>query len=170
MRTISEISHHLVSLEETLRNRFIPAITSGHICNDTERKLLFLPTRFGGLAIPIFYDQASTEYSNSRKLTVQLARLLKNQVNQYTVHETQIKINKQVIKKRKVRSTPHQLRLIDVSIEKVYRIGLQHCRLVILVSNYRSNISGMQFTYGMDGALQIYQQHAPVVVDLVYKL
>ena len=123
MRTISEISHHLVSLEETLRNRFIPAITSGHICNDTERKLLFLPTRFGGLAIPIFYDQASAEYSNSRKLTVQLAPLLKNQVNQYTVHETQIKINKQVIKKRKVRSTPHQLRLIKkYSIREIEKI------------------------------------------------
>ena len=64
MRIISEISHHLVSLEETLRNRFIPAITSGHICNDTERKLLFLPTRFGGLANPIFYEQAAAEYSN----------------------------------------------------------------------------------------------------------
>ena len=61
MRTIPEISHHLVSLEETLCNRFIPAITGGHICNDTERKLLSLPTRFGGLAIPIFYEQVSAD-------------------------------------------------------------------------------------------------------------
>ena len=60
MRTIPEISHHLVSLEETLRNRFIPAITGGHICNDTERKLLSLPTtRFGGLAIPVSYSGIS---------------------------------------------------------------------------------------------------------------
>ena len=57
---IPEISHHLVSLEETLRNRFIPAITGGHICNDTERKLLSLPTtRFGGLAIPVSYSGIS---------------------------------------------------------------------------------------------------------------
>ena len=28
----------------------------------------------------------------------------------------------------------------------------------------------MQFAYGMDGALQIYQQHAPLVVDLVYNI
>ena len=43
MRTIPDISQHLVSLEDTLRNRFIAAITG----NDTERKLLPLPTRFG---------------------------------------------------------------------------------------------------------------------------
>ena len=73
VRTIPEISHHLVSLEETLRNRFIPAITGGYICNDTEKKLLSLPILFGGLAIPIFYEQATVEYSNSRKLTAQLA-------------------------------------------------------------------------------------------------
>ena len=47
MRTLSEISYHLVSLEETLSNSFVPAITGGHICIDTERKLQSLPTRFG---------------------------------------------------------------------------------------------------------------------------
>ena len=52
----------------------------------------------------------------------------------------------------------------------VYQIGLQHCRLVILVSSYWSNIFRMQSTYGMDRALQIYQQHAPVVLDLVYNI
>ena len=91
MKTIPEISHYQVSLEETLRNRFIPAITGGQICNDTERKLLSLPTRFGGLAIPIFYEQVAVEYSNSRKLTAQLAPLIKNQIKQYTVDTTQIK-------------------------------------------------------------------------------
>ena len=50
-RTIPEISHHLVPLKETLRNRFVTAITGGYVCNDTERKLLSLPTRFANLAI-----------------------------------------------------------------------------------------------------------------------
>ena len=107
MRTIPEISHHLVSLEDTLRNRFIPAISGGHICNDTERKFLSLPTRFGGLAIPIFYEQGTVEYRNSRKLTAQLAPLIKNQIKQYTVDKTKIKITKQVIKeKSKLDATP----------------------------------------------------------------
>ena len=101
VRTIPEISNHLVSLEETLRNRFIPAVTGGHICNNTERKLLSLLTCFDGFAIPIFYEQVAVEYSNSRKLTAQLAPLIKNQIKQYTVNKTQIKITNQVIKKEK---------------------------------------------------------------------
>ena len=28
----------------------------------------------------------------------------------------------------------------------------------------------MQFAYGMDGVLEICQQHAPVVLDLVYNI
>ena len=130
MRTIHEISHHLVSLEETLRNRFIPAITGTHICNDNDRKLLPLPTRFGGIAIPIFYEQAALKYSNSRKLIAQLAPLIKNQIKQYTVDKTQIKITKQFIKKEKQDRCQTSLdhlrnnlsekskRLRDVSIEK----------------------------------------------------
>ena len=107
MRTVPEISHHLLSLEETLRNRFIPAVTGEYICKVTERKLLSLPTRFGGLGIPIFSEQATVEYSNSRKLTAQLAPLIKNQIKQYTVNKTQIKITSQVRKKKtKIDTTP----------------------------------------------------------------
>ena len=129
MRTIPEISHHLVSLEETICNRFTSAITGRHICNNNETKLLSLPTRFGGLAIPNFYQQATVDYRNSRKLTPRLAPLIKNQIKQYTVGTTQIKIIKQVIKKEKkdrCHTSLDQLRnnllqkckrLLDVSIE-----------------------------------------------------
>ena len=54
MRAIPEITHYLLSLEKTLRNLFISSVTGGHICNDTERKLLFLSAHFGGLEIPNF--------------------------------------------------------------------------------------------------------------------
>ena len=54
---VSKISYQLVSLEETLCNRIIPAITGGHICNNTERKLLSFPTRFGGLTTPFFMNK-----------------------------------------------------------------------------------------------------------------
>ena len=55
--TIPDISNLLIPIEDTIRNRFIPAITGGRICNEEERKLLSLPTRYGGLAIPIFHDK-----------------------------------------------------------------------------------------------------------------
>ena len=69
MRTISGISQFLHPLEETIRSKFIPALTGGHICNNTERHLLSLPTRYGGLAIPIFYELADAEFESLRKIT-----------------------------------------------------------------------------------------------------
>ena len=56
MRTIPDISNLLIPIEDTIRNRFIPGITGGPICNKEERGLLSLPTRYGGLAIPIFHE------------------------------------------------------------------------------------------------------------------
>ena len=58
-----------------------------------------LPTRFDRFAIPIFYEQAEVEYSDSRILTAQPVPLINNQIKQYTVDKTQIKTIKQVIKK-----------------------------------------------------------------------
>ena len=68
MKTIPGISQFLYPLEETVRSKFIPAISGGHLCSNNERQLLSLPTRYGGLAIPIFYELAETEFENRVKL------------------------------------------------------------------------------------------------------
>ena len=104
--------------------------------------------------------------------------MIKNQVKQYTVNKIQIKITKQVIKKKQKQNQCHSTlaqlrnnlsetskRLLDVSIEK----GLSNWLTALLISDF-SNIFGMQFAYDMDRVLQIYQQHAPVVVDVVYNI
>ena len=41
---IPGISQFLYPLEETVRNKFIPAITGGHICSNNERRLFQLAT------------------------------------------------------------------------------------------------------------------------------
>ena len=116
-----KINHHPAPPKETPRNRIIPAITGGHIGNDTERKPPPLPTRPsepppptrpGEPAIPTPHEQVTVEYSYLRKLTPQLAPLIKIQNKQYTVDKSQIKITKQVIKKRKARSMPLHRRSI----------------------------------------------------------
>ena len=153
MRTIHEISHHIVSLEETLCNRFIPAITGRHICNDTDSKLLSLPTRFGGIAIPILYEQAAVKYSNSGKLMAQLAPLIKNQMKHYAVDKTQIKITKQFIKNERQDRCQTSLdhlrnnlsekskRLLDVSIEK----GASNCLTALPISDFGFELSKRNF-------------------------
>ena len=72
MRTIPGISQFLYPLEETARNKFIPAIRGGHICSNNERRLLSLPTRYGGLAISIFFELTEIEFENYCKITSQL--------------------------------------------------------------------------------------------------
>ena len=52
LRTVPDIADHILPIEETLRSRFVPAITGGHICSDAERALLALPVKLGGLGFP----------------------------------------------------------------------------------------------------------------------
>ena len=77
LRTITNIRYLLLLLERKIRNKFIPAVTGGHICSDKERVLFSLPTRHSGLVISIFHETVKTELMNSSKITSQLAALIK---------------------------------------------------------------------------------------------
>ena len=101
--------------------------------------------------------------------------MIKNQIKQCTVDKTQIKITKLVKKKKSKITSLDQLRnnlsekskrLLDVSIEK----GVSNWLTALPISDFGFELSIQHFwdAYGMDEALQIYQQHVPVVVDLVY--
>ena len=109
---------------------------------------LSLPTRFGGLAIHIFYEQAEVEYRNLGNLTAQLTPLIKNQNKQYTVDKTLIKIAKQVVKKEK-QDRRH-------TSQDQLKNNLSALPISDIFWSYQSNILGVQFPYGMNGALQIY--------------
>ena len=76
IRTIPNISNLLLPIEDTFGNRFIPTITDGRICIEKEGKLLSLPTRYEGLAISTFQEQAEVEYNNSRSITTELTSLI----------------------------------------------------------------------------------------------
>ena len=77
LKTIPNIRHLLLPVERTIRNKFIPAVTGCHICSDKERVLISLPTRYGGLIIPIFHETAEIEFMNSSKITLELTALIK---------------------------------------------------------------------------------------------
>ena len=67
MKTIPSISHLLLPIETTIWNQFIATITGGRTCNEKEWKLLPLPTRYGGLAIPIFHEQVEVDLTTHRE-------------------------------------------------------------------------------------------------------
>ena len=68
MRTISDINKHLQRVDEVILTEFIPAITGGINCSILERQLISLPTKLGGLGIPIFSEITDIEFENSIKL------------------------------------------------------------------------------------------------------
>ena len=65
---------------------------------DVEHKLISLPTRYGGLAIPIIKDIAKVEYANSRYITEELALSINNQDLSYNVDTSNIKKIKDKVK------------------------------------------------------------------------
>ena len=51
MRTTPNISQNLKQLEKSIRNYFIKSLFNGYECDDIERELFELPTKYGGLSI-----------------------------------------------------------------------------------------------------------------------
>ena len=72
LRTVPDIADYVLPIEETLRSRFIPAITGGHISSDAERALLGLPVKFDSLGLQNLCEVANTELLNSKEITREL--------------------------------------------------------------------------------------------------
>ena len=67
MRTIPCIKDYLMPLEDVIHLKLIPSITGGRICSNDECVLLSLPTRFGGLGVLLFHENADTEFEKLEK-------------------------------------------------------------------------------------------------------
>ena len=72
MRTVPGIEHLLQQLDDVITTEFIPAITGGVTCTASERKLLSLPSKLGGLNIPLFSEVSNTIYNQSVLLTEEI--------------------------------------------------------------------------------------------------
>ena len=107
MCTIPSLGELLKPLQDIIRFNFIP-ITCRDLCSDNDCILLSLPVRFGGLAIPLFHNDAKYDYENSRKLTLSLTQLIKDQYHIYSVNETEqksIKSNMKINKEERYKAT-----------------------------------------------------------------
>ena len=102
IRTIHNNSHNIQSLDEKVDKNFIPAITEGHQCTPTERSLLSLPVRMGGMGIPVFSKISDIEFNNSVQVTKQLTENINQQIHEYNIDNEQEKRIMQQIKKERV--------------------------------------------------------------------
>ena len=78
MRTTKNVADQFQPLEEAIRSSFIPALV-GREVSDQERKLLSLPTRFGGLGIANPVEIAEMEHNASLNSTKAIKNLIKEQ-------------------------------------------------------------------------------------------
>ena len=63
MKLMLAISSRLLKCAFLVCFKFTPSRTGRHICSNDERVLQqSLPIRFGGLGIPLFYENAGTEF------------------------------------------------------------------------------------------------------------
>ena len=84
MRTIPNIADMMKRIDDVVSNIFIPAITGGIVVNDNQRKLLSLPVKMGGMAIPIFSELSDNEYNYSTSVTENLVNQIVKQERTYT--------------------------------------------------------------------------------------
>ena len=77
-RTVEGISNLFEPLEAAIRHKLIPAIVGREI-SESERKILSLPFRYGGLGILDPTETAEFEYNASKLLSEQLTELIFNQ-------------------------------------------------------------------------------------------
>ena len=98
LRTIKGIGELMEPVDNAIDQYFIPALTEGHRCSTDERKLLSLPVKLGGLAIPILSDIADNEFENSKDITRDLTGRIVSQTKEFPGNEFAIKYK--IAKKR----------------------------------------------------------------------
>ena len=83
-RTTPSLGHLLQPLKDDIRTELLPAITGRPPPNDSERDLLALPTRLGGIALVNPIKLTDFEYSASIKITEPLTNAILQQIPNYT--------------------------------------------------------------------------------------
>lgn len=83
-RTMPGIGPNLLPLETIIRTKLIPALTGRPPPNESERDLLALPARLGGIALANPTQATDTEFLSSTKITEALTEAILHQDFQYT--------------------------------------------------------------------------------------
>ena len=91
-RTISNIADLFHPLEECIKDVFIPALI-GRQVSDTDRKILSMPVRFGGIGLANPVETADREYSASKRVTENLSNLILQQNQDISLYNKEIVAN-----------------------------------------------------------------------------
>ena len=98
MHTTPNINEELRRLDDVINNKLIPSFTEKKLCGNDERLLLSLPTKLGGMDIPVFSEIANIEFQNSSLLTKEHVSLIAEQETTYRIQKETINNIKKKIK------------------------------------------------------------------------
>ncbi|CAB4032826.1 Hypothetical predicted protein [Paramuricea clavata] len=83
MRTVDNVGKLFQPIEDIITEKLIPALTRRSHCSIEERKLLSLPTRYGGVNIVNPVEEASLQLDASGKITEPLKKMIIEQSDSY---------------------------------------------------------------------------------------
>ena len=83
MRTIPGVEDLFQPLEQAIRHQFLPALTGRLALSDTERELIALPARLGGLGIPKPSRSARLQQEACAEVTAPLVDLINVRAGEY---------------------------------------------------------------------------------------
>ena len=89
MHTTPNINEELRGIDDAINNKLIPFFTENKLCGNDERLLLSLPTKLGGMGIPVFAEIANIEFENSSLLTKENVSLIARQETTYGIQTTE---------------------------------------------------------------------------------
>ena len=101
LRTIPDVGHLMQPLERAIKDSFIPALMKGHQLSDSERAILALPPRMGGLGIINPVEMAATEHQNSIRLTAALTEKIVAQNAEEDIDHNELIPIRQTIEKER---------------------------------------------------------------------
>ena len=87
MHTTPNINEELRRLDDVINNKLIPSFIEYKLCGNDERLLLSLPTKLGGMGIPVFSEIANIEFQNSSLLTKEHVSLIARQETTYGIQK-----------------------------------------------------------------------------------
>ena len=129
-RTTPHLTEHMIRLEEAIRSKFIPSLFGDHAIDDSFRKVLSLPVRFGGLGISNPSEECSVEYDNSLRVTASVTEAIISQIEYQDIDKEDRKAAIAEIKQKKLECyikkkdelenelTEKKFRMLELAAEK----------------------------------------------------
>ena len=129
-RTIPDIQHLFIPLENIIRDKLIPALI-GRKISDLERRIFALPVRLGGMGISDPSKNAQHENNASSTITAKLTSIIVNQEKDFSNYdEDDVKIQIAEVKIEKERRLTNELadirELVDGKMRRILELAQEN--------------------------------------------